>query len=199
VPQKGAGINPAPTVYYDAQIGMPYNSQTHHRRSIRKRGYDYSHPGWYFITLSTEGKQHAFGAVIEWRMELSEPGRMVGRFWKSMPQRFPGISLDEFIVMPNHFHAIFQIRARHVGAPLVGAHSGTKPHPSVGAIVGAFKSLTASEYLRNAQVSGWKNLPEGLWQRNFYERIIRHNRELEDIRGYIRENPAQWDTDPEFS
>jgi REP element-mobilizing transposase RayT len=208
---------------------MRYDPKVHHRRSIRKRGYDYSYPGWYFITLCTEGKEHTFGSVVEWRMKLNEPGRMVENLWNFMPQRFPGIILDEFVAMPNHFHAIFQIAPPTAGAPLLGAQggqsivgaplvgaqrgqsivgaplvgaptrAGTSPAPTVGEIVGAFKSLTANEYFRNVQLFGWKTLPKGLWQRNFYEHIIRNDRELEAMRAYIRENPARWDSDPEYS
>ncbi len=190
---------------------MPFDPRIHHRRSIRKRGYDYAFPGWYFITVCTEGKDHTFGSVIEWQMRLNEAGRMVADFWNYMPQRFSGMVLDEFVVMPNHFHAIFQIAPRVVGAPVVGApdraginsaptgrhRAGTSPAPTVGNIVGTFKSLTANEYLRGVKGFGWRRLPKGLWQRNYYERIIRNERELVAMRAYIRENPARWDTDPE--
>ena len=196
---------------------MPYDSQTHHRRSIRKRGYDYALPGWYFVTLCTEGKKHAFGCIIEWCMELNDAGRMVADVWKRLPLRFPTLIVDEFVVMPNHFHAIFQLAGAppsprsgqalvgarggdNVGAPLVGAlrkRAGTSPAPTVGQIVGTYKSLTANQYLQGGRQSAWLSMPEGLWQRNYYEHIIRNDRELEITRVYVRENPARWDTDQE--
>lgn len=190
---------------------MRYDPKIHDRRSIRKREYDYSFPGWYFVTICTEGKDDAFGSVTEWQVHLNETGQMVADAWKRMPQRFPRMILDEFVVMPSHFHGIFQIvatpRAKAiVGAPLVGAPvgagagptwAGTSPAPTVGDIVGAFKSLTANEYLRGVRQFGWRRMPQGLWQRNYYEHIIRNERDLEATRAYIRENPARWDTDPE--
>jgi putative transposase len=183
---------------------MRYDAKIHHRRSIRKHGYDYSFPGWYFVTLCTEGKDYTFGCIMEWQMQLNDAGRMVADEWKRMPERFPEFVLDEFVVMPNHFHAIFQIAAplpgkTIVGAPLVGAQTraSTRPAPTVGDIVGAFKSLTANQYLRRVQQFAWRPVPKGLWQRNYYEHIIRNERELEATRAYIRENPARWDSDPE--
>lgn len=174
---------------------MPYDPKIHHRRSIRKRGYDYSFPGWYFITVCTQGKECVFGAVTEWGTKLNDAGRLLAGVWKHLPQRFPQMVPDESVVMPNHFHALFQI----VGAPLVGAQkrAGTRPAPTVGQVVGAFKSVTANRYLRGVQHDQWHPMPSGLWQRNYYEHIIRNERDLEITRAYIRQNPARWNTDPE--
>jgi REP-associated tyrosine transposase len=194
VPHLGRTQGP-PLRYKMAPVEMRNDSEIHHRRSIRKRGYDYSFPGWYFFTVCTDGKYHAFGAVVDWELHLNDAGRMVAEMWKRTPERFPEVVLDEFVVMPNHFHAIFQL----VGAPLVGAlpGAGTRPAPTVGDIVGAFKSLTANQNLRAVEEFSWHRMPKKLWQRNYFERILRNQRELEATRAYIRENPARWDTDPE--
>lgn len=116
--------------------------------------------------------------------------------------------LTEFIVMPNHIHGVIFI----VGAPPVGARkslgdsssradaiqrAGTRPAPTVvlGDVVGAFKSLSTNRYIRNVKQHGWAPFSGKLWQRNYYEHVVRNEKELNRIREYIRNNPTQWDTD----
>lgn len=198
---------------------MAFEPEKHHRRSIRLRGYDYARPGEYFVTVCTAGKEKLFGEVVEGEMVLKEVGKMVQGAWKQMPRRFSSIELDEFVVMPNHFHAIVRIRGArekaevaHVGAPLAGAQkrAGARPAPTegskgaakraaptVGDVIGAFKSVTTDESIRGDRESGWRRIRGKLWQRNYYEHIIRGRRELDIIREYIRTNPVRWSTDPE--
>ncbi len=176
---------------------MPSNfdPEIHHRRSIRLRGYDYSQPGSYFITLCTSGKKCLFGNVLEDKMVQNETGKMVEEVWRAMPGRFAGIEVDEFVVMPNHLHAILRI----VGAPLAGAHvarAGTSPAPTVGDIVGAFKSISTIAISRMARFAGTKSHTK-LWQRNYFEHIIRDETELGKIREYIQTNPLRWAFDRE--
>ena len=94
------------------------NSSRRHRRSVRLAGYDYSQPGAYFVTICAQDRTHFFGEVVGGQMHLNEPGRMIVGQWTALPQRFPVVCLDAFVVMPNHLHGILIIR--HVGAPLVG-------------------------------------------------------------------------------
>jgi REP element-mobilizing transposase RayT len=174
---------------------MQYDPEIHRRRSIRLRGYDYSQAGAYYVTVCTRGKVHLFGQVVEGEMALNDAGRMVRSAWEHMPRQFPTFELDGYVVMPNHFHAVIRI----VGAPLVGApnRAGTRPAPTVGDIVGAFKSITTDEFLRGVRESGWSPLNGALWQRNYYEHIIRDDDELNKIREYVATNPVRWDTDLE--
>jgi REP element-mobilizing transposase RayT len=94
---------------------------THHRRSIRLRGYDYATAGAYFVTICAKDRACLFGGVLDGEMRLNDAGRMVEDVWTTLPTRFPSIDLDEFAIMPNHFHGIMVLSNRDVGAPLVGA------------------------------------------------------------------------------
>jgi hypothetical protein len=111
---------------------MNYNPDIHRRRSIRLKGYDYSRVGSYFITIVTQGRACCFGDVAGEEMRLNEAGRMACRVWESLSQRFPGIEMDAFVVMPNHIHGIINVGAQDnsVGAPLVGAQDPrvVRPH-----------------------------------------------------------------------
>src|SRR5712692_7690078 len=90
---------------------MKYDPKTHHRRSMRLQGYDYSRPGAYFVTVCTEGKRALFGEIVEGEMVLSEAGRLVRRAWEILPRQFPNITSDAFVVMPNHVHGIIIVGA----------------------------------------------------------------------------------------
>jgi REP element-mobilizing transposase RayT len=156
------------------------------------------------MTLCTKHKLHRFGEVVQGRMIPNAVGWMVDDLWKSLPREFSVVELDEHLVLPNHLHALFRI----VGAPLVGApkragpgpswhRAGMRPTPTVGDIVGAFKSMTTNEYIRGVHDLGWAQYDGRFWQRNFYDHIVRNDAELDKIREYIRTNPLRWATDPE--
>lgn len=182
---------------------MTYNPDIHHRRSIRLRNFDYASAGAYFVTICAQGRECLFGEVVDGTMVANDAGGLVESVWHLLPERFPAIEPDAFVVMPNHMHFILFL----VGAPLVGALSlavgqdtraGTRPAPTnVGEVVGAFKSLTTHAYTIGVSQSGWPQFPGRLWQRNFYERVIRDDAELEMFRTYILHNPARWAEDEE--
>jgi REP element-mobilizing transposase RayT len=127
---------------------------------------------------------------------------MVFKYWKELPNKFKHIMLDEFVVMPNHIHGIIFVGADLCVSPSVsGAHAGAplqrKSRPFVGDVIRWLKTMTTNAYLRNVKNAGWPPLPGKLWQRNYYEHIIRNNVELKKIRHYIRSNPRNWDKDTE--
>ncbi len=95
------------------------NTTNRNRRSVRLRGYDYSHAGAYFVIICTRNRACLFGEIVDGEMVLDDSGPMVETVWNKLPDRFPNIDLDAFIIMPNHIHGIIIL----VGAPLVGAHS----------------------------------------------------------------------------
>ena len=180
---------------------VPYDPEKHHRRSIRLADYDYSQPGAYFITICTQDKVCLFGKVIDGEMHLNAFGWIVDEEWQKTAQVRSNVLLDEFVVMPNHVHGIIRIiedlatgtadRAQNV----VGATrrvAPTKrptgpPSGSVGAIMAQFKSLVTKRINRLRGTPGAK-----VWQRNYWERVVRNEQELDRIRRYIEENPLRW-------
>ena len=180
---------------------MVYNPEIHHRRSLRLKGYDYSQTGAYYVTLVLERKLCLFGEVVGTEMQLNEAGKMVCGIWEALPNRFPTITIDIFIVMPNHLHGIIIINQHTdhkstVGASLVDAQS-EDALPALGTVIGAYKSLTTVEYTRGVKTMKWTPFPRRLWQRNYYEHVIRNDNSLNHIRQYIINNPGQWAFDRE--
>ncbi len=173
-----------------------YDPDKHHRRSIRLRGYDYARPGAYFVTICTQHRECLFGKIIDGQMIMNEAGRMIMRWWQELPRKFPSVDTDAYVVMPNHFHGIILVGAALCGRPELKL-SG---HPRRGAptlcdIMDWFKTMTTNEYIRAVRDHGWPPFPGRLWQRNYYEHIIRNEQELNEIRTYIFENPLKWELD----
>ena len=167
--------------------------ETPRRRSTRLKDYDYSLSGAYFVTIVTQNRSCVFGDVDAEEMKLNPAGEMVDQIWHSLPSRFPSVIPDAFIVMPNHVHGVLVINQP------INPHSPAEPHavPKLGGIISAFKSKTTVEYTRGVNQHGWPPFPRRLWQRNYYDRIIRNERELTLIRRYIAENPLKWHLDRE--
>ena len=133
-------------------------------------------------------------------MRLNAAGELAAAMWNALPNRFAQIDLDAFVVMPNHIHGILIISDDVVGAPLVGARdarAATRAAPTVGVVVGAFKSAFAVEYIRGAKKGRWTAFDRRVWQRNYYEHVIRNEPDLTRVRRYIVENPLQWAFDRE--
>ena len=162
---------------------MIYDPNIHHRRSIRLPEYDYSQIGGYFVTIVTQDRECLFGDVVDKKMILNNAGKMIQRIWNELPTRFPNIELDEYIVMPNHFHGILIIIK--------------KSSKSLGDIVGAFKSITTHKYILGVKNNRWQRFNKKLWQRNYWEHIIRDENDLNRIREYINNNPFDWESDNE--
>ncbi len=190
---------------------MPFDSSQHHRRSIRLKGFNYATEGAYFVTICTQGK--------EMLLEAEPIQRMVQQTWEDLSVRFSDVRLDEFVIMPNHVHGIVWImgdnrsivgaahRGRpdlnhninqiHENQPLGGRARGPAPTVKLFDIVHWFKSMTTARYRHGVYQNGWTPFPGRLWQRNYYERVIRNERELNDVRQYIIDNPKNWENDPE--
>ncbi|HDL16306.1 MAG TPA: transposase [Rhizobiales bacterium] len=186
---------------------MKYGLKTRHRRSIRLKDYDYTGDGAYFVTVCIKDRDCLFGEVVDDAMRLNAAGEMVLAEWGALSDRFPTVELDAFIVMPNHIHGVIVITCDgNVGAGLVPAphvsgadtnRATTRVAPTLGNVVGAFKSLTTVLYARGVKQSGWPAFAGRLWQRNYYEHVIRGEVSLNRIRQYILDNPAQWAFDRE--
>ncbi|RYG04280.1 MAG: hypothetical protein EOO07_31060 [Chitinophagaceae bacterium] len=196
-----------------------YNPKIHHRRSIRLKGYDYSQAGLYFITICCQNRRYRFGNVVNGEMYLNDFGQIAYNEWAALEQRFPNFSLDVFQIMPNHMHGIIfltRTMARTDGADIphqpeqeilaVSPHdekeAAVKTDPTevtstnritIGDIVGAYKSIVNNKCL-NLYKAQNKQMGK-LWQRNYYEIIIRNERAYRNISQYILNNPQKWDVD----
>jgi len=176
---------------------MKYNSEIHHLRSIRLKGYDYSEPGDYFVTVCTKGFKCLFGDVVDGEVVLNKVGEATRKSWMEIPRHFLNIELDEFSIMPNHVHGIITIidndqncRGVQLNAPTENEYfSKISPKKNtLGVIVRTFKG----------SVKKWCNencFKHFQWQRNYYEYIIRGEKDLDRIRDYIVFNPGKWGED----
>jgi putative transposase len=166
---------------------MKYNPNIHHRRSIRLKGYDYSQPGAYFITICTHQRECLFGKIVDGQMQLNQFGKIVQSHWRSLEKYHSHIQLDEFVVMPNHFHGIIIINKNlHIDV------KSDRQQTAIPEIIRGFKTFSARQINKVRHQQG---VP--LWQRNYYERIVRDEQELNQIQKYIINNPQNWTKDRE--
>lgn len=178
----------------------------HHRKSIRLKGYDYAQEGLYFITICCHDQVNLFGEIKDGVMILNDLGQIAFNQWGNLSDRFTNLELDVFQIMPNHIHGIISLNAP-VGATLAvalndsGSHdekrAGASPAPTrtVGNVIGTYKSLVANKCLAQFKLNRPNDLMGKLWQRNYYEHIIRDEQSLQTISNYIIENPANWSSD----
>jgi REP-associated tyrosine transposase len=186
---------------------MRFDPDKHRHRSLRLKGYDCAEPGAYFVTICTRDRACLFGHVMNGEMHLNEAGEIAQRCWEEIPRHFPHTVLDAMIVMPNHIHGVIVITEscrgeasnvplhvpkttwRSDASPLRQRPNGTKPG-SLSAIVQNFKSVTTK------RINQMRGAPGTLlWQRNYYEHVVRNEAELMAIREYIQANPSLWDDD----
>lgn len=175
---------------------MPYDPHKHHRRSIRLKGYDYTSGGGYFVTICIQNGQCVLGQVVDGEMILSEWGEIVAKWIVWLEDHYDYVVLDEWCVMPNHIHLIIVlVKDEFVSDVKQGASRSVPPEKRVkrkplGRLIGAFKTVSSKEIndLQGLSVVRF-------WQRDFYERVIRNERELNAIRQYIINNPANWQAD----
>ncbi len=198
-----------------------YNPDIHHRRSIRLKGYDYSSPGAYLVTACTQNRECLFGEIRDGAMQVNDVGRMIAVVWEELSRYDTRIAVDAFTVMPNHVHGI--VILSDVGAgpracpdsnayptpenemqrpikmeaqPLrAGQPQGVAPTMGLPGIVHRFKSLTIARYRQGVARNSWQPFAGRLWQRNYYEQILRNEADLHRAREYIAMNPIRWAED----
>lgn len=166
-----------------------YNPNIHHRHSIRLKGYDYSQEGLYFITICTQNRKCIFGEIKNGEMILNDNGKIIEKTWQDLPNHNPHIEPNIFCIMPNHIHAVIEITA-HVGAGSKPAQNIPFSNHSLSEIVRQFKTFSSR---RINQLSGKQGHP--VWQRNYYEHIIRNEISYNNIYWYIMNNPQKWEDD----
>ena len=178
---------------------MKFDPQKHHRRSIRIKEYDYTQPGGYFVTVVTYQRDCLFGKITNEEMQLNIYGQIVNECWRAIPDHFPNVELGAYIVMPNHVHGIIVINDRadasasarrgtiyrapteQFGKPIIG---------SIPTIIRTFKAAVTRRIGRELNATG-------IWQRNYYEHVIRNHEDWDRIHRYIESNPSMWTDDDE--
>lgn len=163
------------------------------RRSVRLKGHDYRQPGAYFVTICTYRWAPPFGTLVNGRMALNPAGQMVEKEWLRTAAVRPYVRLDEYIVMPNHFHGIVMITddGRGTARRASTTEQFGRPIPrSLPTIIRSFKSAAIHRINKDRGTPG-----KPVWQRNYYEHIVRTDRALSRIRAYIHQNPARWHLD----
>lgn len=186
----------------------------YHRRSIRLKGYDYSENWYYFVTICLQNREKLFGEIENNQMILNDVGTMIEKIIVEYFIKNKFIELDEFIIMPDHVHMIVVVknqfnnveaglvpalnneRATTVRAGIKNIRATTRVAPTgnktLGMIIGELKSLTTNEYIKNVKQNNWPKFEKRLWQRNYFERIIRNEREYLRYKKYIKENPVNF-------
>jgi len=181
---------------------MVPKSSIYHHHSIRLKNYDYSQSGAYFVTICTHNREFLFCEIVNCKIVLNEKGKMVEKWWYELNNKFTNIETDLYVVMPNHFHGILVINNPPVEADIrvctdnitdqsKGEHTGSALHK----IVQWFKTMTTNDYIKNVKTKNWAPFDKKLWQRNYYEHIIRNEIELNRVREYIMNNPLKWELD----
>ncbi len=189
-----------------------FGPRIHHRHSIRLRGYDYSQCGVYFVTIVAFQRECLFGDIVDGEMVLNPCGQTVTHAWFDLPRHYRHVELGAFVVMPNHVHGMIILNGRG-GSPsgddtlhgvattdqaAFSGNSKTRPYKTVQRhalpeIIRAFKSFSARRINLFRHTTG---IP--VWQRNYYEHIIRNEREMDHIRRYLESNPIRWAEDHEY-
>ena len=197
---------------------MKYNPAKHHRRSIRLKGYDYTSPGSYFVTICVQDRECVLSEVMDGEMQLSDWGRIAAESWAWLGEQYSYVTVDAWVVMPNHTHAIITIHDDHrrgrsrtapttrtapgtggsrtaptATAPTATAPTATTPTTKckpLGRLVGAFKTVSTKHINQMRDTSGAR-----FWQRNYWEHIIRNETAYRRIYRYTENNPARWEDD----
>ncbi len=157
---------------------MRYDPERHHRRSIRLRGYDYGKAGYYFVTLVTYHRHQILGWIVDGKVRLSRAGTIVAETLEWLGEHFENVSLDEWVIMPDHIHFILVITKSKDPTP--------KKQKPLGNLIAAFKTVSTK------LINLWRHTPgERVWHRDYYDRIIRSRQQLYRTRVYIRTNPIR--------
>jgi len=188
-----------------------YNPRKRRRNSLRLKGYDYSQPGFYFVTICCQDRMPCFGYIIHGKMHLSDAGKMIEKWYYELENKFPHIKCHAMVVMPDHFHCMIEITPQgqtSVSAPVsptatryvtaTRAENATKGEhrgSPLWATIQWFKTMTTNEYIRGVKNLNWMPFNKKLWQRSYHDIIVPDDRAFQTISRYIHQNPVQWKGD----
>ena len=165
-----------------------YDPNIHHRRSLRLPHFNYANAGAYFVTVCIQDRMPLLGNFTAGEMQNNEAGNMVQKAWEELPEHYPGVSVDALVVMPNHVHGILILTDDNASTTAL----------SLSDVIQRWKSWSTTLYRRGVNEQSWPPFPARLWQRNYYERVVRDDEELQRFRNYIFENATRWYDDEEF-
>lgn len=181
-------------------------NQEQRRKSIRLKDYDYSQAGAYFVTIVTQSRKHFFGEVCNNEMVLNSAGKMVVQVCSEIEGFFDQVTLGPLQVMPNHLHAIINIglsdwlekRSAEVRNNNMTIDLGINDQrPSLSDLISRLKNITTYRYIQGVKNDGWPRFSGRLWQRSYYDHVIRDEQDYEVITDYIQSNPLNWGDDEE--
>ncbi len=160
------------------------------RKKLRLPDYDYTTAGFYYVTLCTQSRLCLFGEISEGKMMLNDFGKILHDALLLLPNRYSNVELDTFVIMPNHLHAIICL--------FDGTGTTQRSSPtSISEIIKNFKTYTTRLYIEGVHKYNWPTFEKKLWQRSFYEHVIRNDQSLCKIQQYIVNNPLKWELDRE--
>lgn len=157
-------------------------NELHKRKQIRLKNYDYSQNGYYFITICTHNRQNLFGEIVGATLcgRPNNPDKMIEKWLLELENKFNGVKICEYVIMPDHIHFVVSKTGDHTGSPLRD-------------IVGWFKTMTTNEYIANVKNNIFFQFDKKIWQRNYYEHIIRNENDYIQIVEYISNNPLKFE------
>jgi REP element-mobilizing transposase RayT len=161
---------------------MKYNPAIHNRQSYRLHGFDYASERSYFLTLNTKNRQHLFGKIVDGKMILNDAGIVAHQCWLDIPKHFPHAQIHAFVIMPDHIHGIIELK-EYKGNGRIGLFES--PEKTIGSIVRGYK-IGVTKWMRNNTVV------YEVWQRGYYDHIIRNFMAFCRITDYIFDNPRKW-------
>jgi len=156
---------------------------TYNRKNIRLKNYDYRQNGLYFVTICIQNRDHLLGEISDNEHCIYDSGVMVQSVWNNLSQYYLGVKLHDFVVMPNHIHGIIELENSDL---------------DLSEIIRRFKIFTTHQYIKGVHDKNWQSFYKRLWQRNYYEHIIRDDESLKQLQQYILNNPLQWREDVFF-
>ena len=155
-------------------------------RRVRLKDFHYSTPGFYFVTICTHDRQNLFGTIENELLTLSPGGNMVAEVIGECPARFASVSIDAYVVMPNHIHVLIGLAIRLDDDP------GTDDLKDV---VHWLKSTVHQRFRAGVQSKGWRPYQGRIWQSGFHDHIVRNEKDLETLRQYVASNVESWEKD----
>jgi len=165
--------------------------------SARLKGWDYRNPGYYFVTIGTNNREHYFGQIMDGEMHLSAVGEIAAQCWREIPEHHADVELDEFVVMPNHVHGIVVIRKPVVETSHATSLRGNPKMSEISPKAGSLSTIIRSYKSAVTRFTGLNGFNGFAWQSRFYDHILRDENSFNNIRQYIFDNPVKWELDKE--